>query len=49
MAPDKRSADDNLKADHEGVREAVNQNGNALQFTSEELQNDPELKKIAKG
>jgi len=31
------------------VLEAVNSSGPALKFASEELQNDPELKKLAEG
>jgi hypothetical protein len=31
------------------VLEAVRNNGYALQYASEELQNDPELKKLAEG
>ena len=43
-------ADDTLKADREFVREAVKESfGNVLLYASEELQNDPELKKLAEG
>ena len=42
-------ASDTLKVDREFVLEAVKQNGWALEFVSEELQNDPELKKLAEG
>jgi hypothetical protein len=42
-------ADDSLKADREVVIEAVKTNRNGLQFASEELQNDPELRKLAEG
>ena len=38
-----------LKKDREVVLAAVNQNGNALEYASEELKNDPELQKIALG
>ena len=38
-----------LKADREVVLEAVRNNSFARQFASEELQNDPELKKLAEG
>ena len=40
-------ADDSLKADREVVLEAVK--SGALLYASEELQNDPELKKLADG
>ena len=40
-------ADESLGADREVVLEAVKQNGYALEYASEELQNDPELKKLA--
>jgi hypothetical protein len=36
-----------LQADREVVLEAVRQNGLALKCAAEELQNDPELKRIA--
>jgi len=36
-----------VEADREVVLEAVKQNGYALEYASEELQNDPELKKLA--
>ncbi len=38
-----------LKADREFMLAAVKQNGWALQFASEELQQDEELKKIQEG
>ena len=40
-------AADSLKADREVVLEAVKKYRSALQYASEELQNDPELKKLA--
>ena len=43
-------ASDTLKADREFVLEAVRSGGRyALEYASEELQNDPELKKLAEG
>ncbi len=42
-------ADNSLKADREVVLEAVKSNGHALEYASFELQNDPELKKLAEG
>tara|TARA_B110000008_G_scaffold228431_1_gene230506 strand:+ start:302 stop:448 length:147 start_codon:yes stop_codon:yes gene_type:complete len=39
--------DDTLKADREVVLVAVKKYRSALQYASEELQNDPELKKLA--
>ena len=42
-------ADDSLKADRELVLEAVKSVGWALDFASNELQSDSELKKIAEG
>ena len=41
-------ASDSLKADREFVLEAI-RNGGFLQYASKELQNDPELKKLAEG
>ena len=47
---DLEDADDTLKADREFVLEAVRSGGRyALEYASEELQNDPELKKLAEG
>ena len=44
------NASDSLKADREVVIEAIRSGGGyALKFASEELQNDPELKKLAEG
>ena len=34
---------DNLKADREFVMEAIEQHGWALEYASDDLQNDPEL------
>ena len=42
-------ADDSLKADREVVLAAVKVEGHALQYASEELQQDEELQKIADG
>jgi len=42
-------ADDNLKANREFMLAAVKQNANTLQYASEALQRDKELRKIAKG
>jgi len=45
-----RCAAETLRADREIVLEAMkNGGGNALNYVSEELQNDPEVKKIAEG
>ncbi len=44
------NASDSFKADREVVIEAIRSGGGyALKFASEELQNDPELKKLAEG
>ena len=43
------SASDTLKADREVVLAAVKQCPWVLEFASEELQNDPELEKLAEG
>ena len=42
-------ADESLQADREVVLEAVKKNRWVLEYASEELQNDPELKKLAEG
>ena len=42
-------ADESLQADREVVLAAVKQCPWVLEFASEELQNDPELKKLAEG
>ena len=39
-------ADESLKADREVVLEALRGDADALEYASEELQNDPELKKL---
>ena len=41
--------DNKIITDREVVLEAVRNYGYALEFASEELQNDPELKKLAEG
>mgnify|MGYP000043953923 CR=1 FL=1 len=42
-------ADDSFKADRDVVLATVKNDGRALKYVSEELQNDPELKKLAEG
>ena len=42
-------ADDSIKSDREFILEAVKQDGLALDYASEELQQDEELQKIADG
>ena len=39
--------DNKLITDRKEMLEAVRNDGNALEYASEELQNDPELKKLA--
>ena len=41
--------DNKIITDREELLEAVRNNGYALEYASEELQNDPELKKLAEG